>query len=88
MCVADDLYDIARPVPAPDVEINPAATALAESSIASSKSSPAVVDAEPNKASVVVTKVRGTRSSSTNINTAFVDRPGIAAAATVIVSPT
>ena len=24
MCVADDLYDIARPVPAPDVEINPA----------------------------------------------------------------
>ena len=55
MCVVDDLYESARPVPLPDVVIDPAATTIDESAIASSRSSPAVVEADPTSASGVVT---------------------------------
>ena len=55
IAVLADLYESAtRPVPAPDVEIDSAAAAVDESLMASSKSSPAVVDAEPKRAFGVV----------------------------------
>ena len=53
MCVLDDLYESARFVPMPDVEIEPAGTTTDVSSMVSSKSSPAVVDADPSRASAV-----------------------------------
>ena len=83
-----DLYESSRPVPIPDAEIEPAATTFDVSVMVSSKSSPGVVDAEPIRASGVVTNIRLSRSSSTRVNTASVDRPGIAAAAIVTTSPT
>ena len=77
IAAAVDVYLSSRPVPVPDVVIEPVATAIALTSMVSSRSSPAVVDADPKRASTVVTNMRASRSSSTRVNTASVDRPGM-----------
>jgi hypothetical protein len=73
-----DLYESVRPEPLPVVVIELASTKVDVSSISCSKSSPAVVDADAISASVVVSTVSTERSPSTRVNTASVDRPGIA----------